>query len=164
MERFETTFAKEKTPFDPNMMIQNKKDKATNGLSRMNTSISTSVSKIKNAVVNALDSAISSLRRLLTKAKTVASKRISSVAKVKSYLSTAKDKITSIGSVAELKQVIAAAYENAKRKVSKIKQSGFKSFLEPLRKRLDKIFNKRAEQKKVAPESKVWKAAFGISK
>ena len=90
-------------------------------MSRVNSSISSSVSKIKNAVVNALDSAISSLRKLITKAKTVASKKIPSIAKVKSYLSNAKDKITSIGSVAELKSSIAATYEHLKQKVSTIK-------------------------------------------
>lgn len=126
-------------------MIQKRKEQASNGLSRMNSSISSSVSKIKTAVVNALDSAISSLRRLLTKAKTVASKKIPSIAKVKSYLSTVKDKITSIGSVAELKQTFTTAYENAKQRVSNIKQNGFKSLLEPLRRRLDKIFKKRTE-------------------
>lgn len=111
----------------------------------MNSNILTGVQKIKNAVVSALDSAISSLRKLLTKAKTVASKRIPTITKVKGYLATAKDKITSINSVTELKQTIVAAYVNAKQKVSKIKQNGFKSLLEPFRKKLDKIFNRRTE-------------------
>jgi len=111
-----------------------------------------------------LDSAISSLRKLLTKAKTIASKKLPSIAKIKSYLSTAKEKISSISSMADLKQTVSVAYENLKQKISSVKRNGFKSFLEPLRKRMDKIFNIRSETKKVRPESKVWQAAFGMSK
>ena len=145
-------------------MIQRKKNQATDGLSRLNSGIATGVSRIKNAVGNALDSAISSLQKLLTKARTVASKKLPSITKIKNYLSTAKEKIASISSVADLRQAVSVAYENVKQKVSNIKRNGFKSFLEPLRKRLDKIFNKSAETKQMRPESKVWKAAFGMSK
>jgi division protein CdvB (Snf7/Vps24/ESCRT-III family) len=137
-------------------MIQRKKDQATYGLSRVNSGLASSLSRVKNAVVSALDSAISSLRKLITKAKTVASQKLPSIAKIKSYLSTAKEKITSIRSVADLKETLSLAYEKAKQKVSTIQRNGFKSFLEPLRKRMDRIFNRRAETKQVRPESKVW--------
>jgi hypothetical protein len=42
-------------------MIQRKKNQATDGLSQLNSGITSGVLRIKNAVGNALDSAISSL-------------------------------------------------------------------------------------------------------
>jgi len=145
-------------------MIQRKKNQATDGLSRLNSGVASAVSRLKNAVGNALENAISSLRKLLTKARTVASKKLPSISKIKNYLGSAKEKIASISSLADLKQTVSIAYENVKQKVRNIKINGFKSFLEPLRKRLDKIFNKSAETKQMRPESKAWKAAFGLSK
>ena len=145
-------------------MIRRRKDQATDSLSRVNSGIALGVSRIRNAVGNALDSAISSLRKLLTKAKTVASKKLPSIAKIKNYLHTAKEKIASLSSIADLRQTVSVAYDSVKQKVSNLKRNGFKSFLEPLRKRLDKIFHKNVEAKQMKPESKVWKAAFGMSK
>lgn len=51
-----------------------------------------------------------------------------------------------------------------KQKVTNIKHKGFKSVLEPLRKRLDKILNRSQEKNHIKTESIVWKAAFGLSK
>ena len=102
-------------------MIQQSKDQSTNGLSRLNAKVANGILKLKSAVVNALDGAISSLRKLLTKAKTLASEKVPSVKKIKDYLSKAKQKITSIKSVADLKYSIQVAYENTKRKISGIR-------------------------------------------
>ncbi len=69
-----------------------------------------------------------------------------SIAKIKDYLSSTKQRITSIKSIADLKTTIAVAYEHVKQKVSSIQQKGFKSILEPLKKRLNKILNRREEK------------------
>ena len=75
-----------------------------------NSSLSSGVLKMKNAVVTALDSTITSLRALINKSKKAAKEKLPSLTKIKDYLSSTKQKMSSIKSLGDLRSHIEAVY------------------------------------------------------
>ena len=58
---------------------------------------------MKVTVTNAIDRTLKTLRGLINKSKNVAKEKLPSIAKIKGYLTSAKEKITSIRNVSDLR-------------------------------------------------------------
>ena len=114
-------------------------------------------------MVGVIDSVIGGLRTYIDKAKLRSKPALK---KAKAMLTSAKTKITEVSSIEGIKQSLTSVKGRIQDTITRVKEEGVSALLEPLKEKINRFLTRKEQAKPLErkPESKLWVAAFGMTK